>query len=78
MEVRSIQRGQIFLPFTMIIEKVVGNIEAIVAGRMRLVQQSHPGFIRRTSTFVPVAGNTGADHIVPGVLSTSPPWDNVV
>jgi len=62
----------------MIVEKVIGNIEAIVAGRMRLVQQSHPRFIRRTSTFVSVAGNAGADHIVPGVLSTSPPWNNVV
>ena len=62
----------------MIVEKVIGNIEAIVAGRMRLVQQSHLRFIRRTSTFVSVAGNAGADHIVPGVLSTSPPWNNVV
>jgi hypothetical protein len=62
----------------MVIEKVVGNVEAVVVGRMRLVQQSHPCFIRRTSAFVPVAGNAGADHIVPGVLSTSPPWNNVV
>jgi hypothetical protein len=59
-------------------EKVIGNIEAIVAGRMRLVQQAHSCFIRCTSTFVPVAGNAGADHIVPDVLSTSPPWNNVV
>jgi hypothetical protein len=62
----------------MIIEKVIGNIEAIVAGRMRLVQQSHSCFIRRTSTLVPVAGNAGADHILPGVFSASPPWNNVV
>jgi len=62
----------------MMVENVIGNVEAIVARRMRLVQQSHPCFIRRASTFVPVAGNTGADHIVPGVLSTSPPWNNMV
>jgi hypothetical protein len=62
----------------MIIEKVIGNIETIVARRMWLVQQSHPCFIRRTSAFVPVARNTGADHIVPGVLSTPPPWHDVV
>jgi hypothetical protein len=62
----------------MVIEKVVGNIEAVVAGRMWLVQQSHPCFIRCTSAFVPVARNTGADHIVPGMLPTSPTWNNVV
>jgi len=27
---------------------------------------------------MPVARNTGADHIVPGVLSTPPPWNNMV
>lgn len=75
---KSIQRRQILLPFTVIVEKVVGNIEAIVAWRVRLVQQSHPGFIRCTSALVPVAGNTGADHIVPGMLPTSPTWNNVV
>jgi hypothetical protein len=62
----------------MMVENVIRYIEAIVARRMRLVQQSHLCFIRRPSTFVPVAGNTGADHIVPGVLSTSSPWNNVV
>jgi hypothetical protein len=62
----------------MIIEKVIGNIETIIARRMRLVQQLHSCFIRRTSAFVPVARNTGTDHIVPGVLSTPPPWNNVV
>lgn len=62
----------------MTIEEVIGNIEAIVAGSVRLVQQSHIRFVRRTSTFVSVAGNAGTDHIVPGVLSASPPWDNVV
>ena len=54
----------------MIIKKVVGNIETIVAGWMWLVQQSHPCFLRCTPTFVSVAGNAGADYIVPGVLST--------
>jgi hypothetical protein len=62
----------------MIVEKVIGNIEAIVVGRMRLVQQSHSCFIRCTSAFLPVAGNAGADHIVPDVLSTSPPRNNVI
>ncbi len=62
----------------MAIEKMIGNIEAVVAGRMRMVQQPHPCFIRRTSAFAPVAGNAGADHIVPGVLSTSTPWNNMV
>jgi hypothetical protein len=62
----------------MIIEKVIGNIEAIIARRMRLVQQFHPGFIRRTSAFVPVARNTGTNHIVPGVLPTPPPRNNMV
>jgi hypothetical protein len=66
------------LPFTVVVEKVIGNIEAVIARRMRLVQQSHSGFIRRTSALVSVAGNAGADHIVPGVLSTPSPWDNVV
>jgi hypothetical protein len=61
-----------------VVEKVVGNIEAIVAGRMRLVQQSHPCFIRCTSAFVPVARDAGADHIVPGMLPTSPTRNNVV
>jgi len=60
------------------VEKVVGDIEAIVVGRTGLVQQSHLRFIRRTPTFVSVAGDAGADHIVPGVHPTSPPWDNVV
>jgi len=27
---------------------------------------------------MPVARNTGTDHIVPGVLSTPPPWNNMV
>jgi hypothetical protein len=62
----------------MVVEKVIGNIEAVIARRMRLVQQSHSGFIRCTSALVPVAGNAGADHIVPGVLSTPPPWNNVI
>jgi hypothetical protein len=62
----------------MIIEKVIGNIEAIIARRVRLVQQSHPCFIRRTSALVPVARNTGTDYIVPGMLATPPPWNNVV
>jgi len=62
----------------MITEKVIGNIEAIIVRSMRLVQQCHARFIRRTSPFAPVAGDTGADHIVPGVLSTPPPWNNVV
>ena len=62
----------------MVVEKVVGNIEAIVVGRMRLVQQSHPCFIRCSSAFVPVARDAGADHIVPGMLPTSPAWSNVV
>jgi hypothetical protein len=62
----------------MIIEKVIGNIESIVVGRMWLVQQSHLRFVWCTSTFVSVAGNAGADYIVPGVLSTSPPWHDVV
>jgi hypothetical protein len=62
----------------MVIEKVIGNIETVVARRMRLVQQSHPCFLWGTSAFVPVARNTGADHIIPGVLSTSPPRNNVV
>jgi hypothetical protein len=61
-----------------VVEKVVGNIEAIVAGRMRLVQQSHPCFIRCTSAFVPVARDAGADHIVPGMLATSPTRYNVI
>ena len=76
--VRSIQRRQIFLPLVVVVENVVGNIEAIVAGSTRLVQQSHPGFIRCTSAFVPVAGNAGADHIVPGVLPASAARNNVV
>lgn len=62
----------------MVVEKVVGNIEAIVVRRMRLVQQSHPCFIRCTSAFVPVARDAGADHIVPGVLATSPTRHNVI
>jgi hypothetical protein len=53
----------------MTIEEVVGNIEAVVARSTRLVQQSHPRFVRCTPTFVSVAGDTGADYIVPGVLS---------
>jgi hypothetical protein len=76
--VELVQRRQIFLPLTVIIEKVVGDIETIIAGRMWLVQQSHPCFIRRASAFAPVAGNTGANHIVPGVPSTPPPRNDVV
>jgi len=66
------------LPFTMVIEKVIGNIEAIVARRTRLMQQSHPCFLRRTSAFAPVARNAGTNHIVPYVLPTPPPRDNMV
>jgi hypothetical protein len=62
----------------MIIEKVIGNIEAIVAGRVWLVQQSHPCFVRCTPTFVSVAGNAGANHVVPGVFSPQPTWNDVV
>jgi len=62
----------------MVTEKVIGNIETVIAGRMWLVQQSHPRFIRSTSAFVPVAGDTGADHIVPDMLPASSSWDDVV
>jgi hypothetical protein len=73
-----VQGRQVFLPFTVIIEKVIGDIETIIPRDVWLVQQFHPCFVRRASAFAPVAGNTGADHIVPGVPSTSPPWNNVV
>ena len=66
------------MPFAVTVEKMIGNIEAVIAGRMWVVQQLHSCFIWSTSAFMPVAGNTGADHIVPGVLSTSTPWNNVV
>jgi len=66
------------LPFTVVIEKVIGNIEAIIARRARLTQQSHPCFIRRTSAFAPVARDAGTNHIVPDVLPTPPPRDNMV
>lgn len=66
------------MPFTVIIEKVIGDIETIIARRMRLVQQFHSCFVGGTSTFASIAGNTGTDYIVPGVFSTSPPWNNVV
>jgi len=62
----------------MIIEKMIRNIKTIIAGRTWLAQEPHPGFIRCTSALVPVAGNTGTDHIVPGVLSTPPSWNNMV
>ena len=66
------------MPFTVIIEKVIGNIEAIIARGLRLAQQSHPCFIRCTSAFAPVARNAGTNHIVPGVLPTPPPRNNMV
>jgi hypothetical protein len=62
----------------MSIEKAIGDIEAIIARRTRLMQQSHPCFIRRTSAFASVARNAGTNHIVPGVLSTPSPWNNMV
>ena len=62
----------------MIIQKPIGNMETIVSGSMRLVQQSHSCFVRGTPTFVSVAGNAGADHIIPGVFSPQPTWNHVV
>lgn len=62
----------------MIIDKVIRNIEAIIPWRRGLAQESHPCFIGSTSALVPVAGNTGTDHIVPGMFPTPPPWNNVV
>ena len=62
----------------MIIEKVIGNVEAVIARGMWLVQQCHPRLVRRPPAFVPVAGNAGADYVVPGMFSTPPAWNNVV
>jgi hypothetical protein len=61
-----------------ITEQVIGNIEAIITRRTRLMQQLHPCFIRTAPTFAPITGDAGTDHIVPGVLSTPTPRNNVV
>jgi hypothetical protein len=66
------------VPFTVVVEEVIGDVEAIMAGRTWLTQQAHPCFIRAAPTFAPIAGNAGANHIVPGMLSAPPPWHNVV
>jgi hypothetical protein len=76
--IRLVQRGQVFLPFTVVIENVIGDIEAVVARRTRLAQQSHPGFLWRSSAFMPVAGNASTDYIIPGVLPTPLPRNDVV
>jgi len=66
------------VPFIMITDKAIGNIEAIIAGGTGLMQQFHSGLFRGTAAFAPVAGNAGADYIVPGMLSAPSPRNNVV
>ena len=58
---------------------MVGDIEIrVVAGAEGLVNQFHPGFLRRSTCLAAVAGDTGADHIFPGMLTTPITGDDVV
>jgi hypothetical protein len=60
------------------VEQVVGDIEAVIARRTRLMQQFHPCFLWCASALAPVAGDTGTDYVVPVMLPTPPARDNMV
>ena len=63
--------GQVFLPLVLGLEILIGDVEGELAGGWRgVVQQLHAGFFRRPPGLAPVAGYTGADHVLPGVLTT--------
>ena len=62
----------------MVGEKMVGDIEAVIPGSTRLVQQLHLGLLWGMSPFAPIAGDAGTDHIVPDMLPATPPGNDVV
>jgi hypothetical protein len=58
---------------------VVGDIkEWAVAGMGWWTNQFHPGLLRGSTRLATVAGDTGTNYILPGMLATSVAGDDVV
>jgi len=55
------------------------NLEiAVVFGPGGLLHQSHPGFHRRSTRLTTIAGYTGTDHILPGMLPAPVTRDDMI
>ena len=58
---------------------MVGDIKAVIPARATgMVNQSHPGLLRSSACLVAIAGNAGANYILPRLLSTSVAGENMV
>ncbi len=69
---------KVFLPLSLGLQGK-GNVEGEVVSRRRgAVHWSHPGFFGGPACLAPVAGDAGADHILPGLLTTPVAGNNVV
>ena len=56
-----------------------GDIKGDIAGRLgRLAGQLHSGLLGGPACLATVTGDAGADHILPGMLTTLVSWNNVV
>jgi hypothetical protein len=62
----------------MSVKIAIGNIETIAVWWARLMKQLHSSLLRCPATFMAIAKFTGTNYIFPGVLSTAPPWNNMV
>ncbi len=50
----------------------------IAVGLRRLTGQLHSGLLGGSACLVTVAGDAGADHVLPGVLTALVSWNNMV
>src|SRR4030067_905239 len=58
---------------------MIGDDEEVAAaGRPGLANQLHVGFLRGAARLAPVAGDTGADDVLPGVPAAPVAGDDVV
>ena len=61
---------QVFSPLAPVLQMTVGGQERkATIGCCRLVDKLHSGFRRGSARFSTVAGDTGADHVLPGVFA---------
>jgi hypothetical protein len=70
---------QVFAPLVVLVHVVIGQGEKVAAGRgAGLAHQLHVGFLGGASGLMPVAGDTGADDVFPGVLAAAVARHDVV
>jgi hypothetical protein len=57
---------------------MIGNTKTIIARRAWPVNQIHSRFGRGTPAFTIITDFAGTDHVIPAMVPSAPPGDNVV